>query len=336
MSAELLVVTDLTKVFRTRGPRGGRDEVRAVDGVSLAVRRGETFGIVGESGSGKSTLGRTILQLHAPTSGSVEFEGRRLDKLRSRRLRALRHRMQMVFQDPRSSLDSRMSVFDIVAEPVRMRGGRAASVRARVEELFTMVGLDPAVGSRYPHEFSGGQQQRIGIARALACEPDLLVCDEPVSALDVSIQAQVLNLLKELQARLGLTYVFISHDLSVVRYIADRLAVMYLGRIVETGPADALFDSPRHPYTAALLSAVPDPDPQVERRRQRIVLKGDIGSPSDEEGCPFRRRCWLYQRLGRPDACEQPPALRTVGEERRTACHFAECVTDLAGERAAS
>lgn len=324
MSESLLVVNDLTKVFTTRGPAGSRRDIRAVDGVSLTVDHGRTFGIVGESGSGKSTLGRTILQFQRPTSGTVEFDGVRLERLPARRLRPLRRRMQMVFQDPRSSLDGRMTVSDIVGEPVRLRGRTTGTaLRERVDELLDMVGIDPAAGARHPHEFSGGQQQRIGIARALACDPSLVVCDEAVSALDVSIQAQVLNLLKDLQSRLGLTYLFISHNLSVVRYLADELAVMYLGRVVETGPTEGLFTAPHHPYTTALLSAVPVPDPVTERRRQRIILSGDAGTGSPT-GCRFRARCWLYEQLGRPEACHQEPLLTAVGSRHQAACHFSD------------
>jgi oligopeptide/dipeptide ABC transporter ATP-binding protein len=320
-----LLVDDLRKQFTVLGgTRRRRSVIRAVDGVSFQVERGETLGVVGESGSGKSTLGRTILQLHRPSSGSVTFEGVALEKVRPRVLRQIRPQMQMVFQDPRSSLDPRMKVFDIVAEPLRLRAklGRTA-YRERVVELLEMVGFDPASAGRHPHEFSGGQQQRVGIARALACEPSLLVCDEPVSALDVSIQAQIVNLLRELQSTLKLTYLFISHDLAVVRYVADRVAVMYLGRIVEIGPSDALYHQPRHPYTWALLSAVPVPDPPTERNRRRIILSNDLPSPADtHDGCPFRSRCWLYQELDRPEQCLTAPPTASVAPSHDAACHF--------------
>ncbi len=287
MSA-LLQVRGLKVHFPT--PRG---VVRAVDGVDLDVNRGETVGLVGESGCGKSTAARGITHLIPPTEGSVVFDGDDVSALDSGGLRALRQRMQMVFQDPYASLDPRMTVLDIVGEPLRnFKLARGSQRRVRVRELLEKVGLDPDFDRRYPHEFSGGQRQRIGVARALAVNPDMILCDEPVSALDVSIQAQIINLLEDLRNEFGLAYLFISHDLAVVRHVADRIAVMYLGRIVEIAPSGELYRDPLHPYTEALLSAVPVPDPEVEARRERIVLTGDVPSPTQEiSGCPFRTRC---------------------------------------------
>jgi len=313
VSGPLLEVTGLKVHFPT--PRG---VVKAVDGVDLALFQRETLGLVGESGCGKSTAARGITGLIPPTAGSVKFEGRELTTMDDRGLRAMRKDMQMVFQDPYASLDPRMTVLDIVGEPIRnFRLARGKAVREKVRALLERVGLDPDFEVRYPHEFSGGQRQRIGVARALAVEPVLILCDEPVSALDVSIQAQIVNLMEDLQNDLGLAYLFISHDLSVVRHVSDRIAVMYLGRIVETAPSEALYANPLHPYTKALLSAVPIPDPEVETKRERIVLSGDIPSPTKEiRGCPFRGRC--------PDAfdrcAEEVPFLKEYAEGHSAAC----------------
>jgi oligopeptide transport system ATP-binding protein len=301
--------------------------VKAVDDITFEVRRGETLGLVGESGCGKSTTGRAMIRLREPTSGSVKFDGVDLTTLKSQPLRRLRRRMQIIFQDPYGSLDPRMTVGSIISEPLdthKLAKGEAK--RERVAELLKIVGLDPTYVNRYPHEFSGGQRQRIGVARALAVEPEFIVCDEPISALDVSIQAQVLNLLTDLRDRLGLTYLFIAHDLSVVKHISDRVAVMYLGKIVEIGPPDTIYAGPGHPYTRALLSAVPVPDPVSERRRRRVILTGDVPSPvNPPSGCRFHTRCWLYENLGKPENCRTiDPPLREVGPDQKAACHYAE------------
>ena len=296
--------------------------VRAVDGVSFDIRRGETLGLVGESGSGKSTIGRTMLQLEKATEGSVVFDGVELVGLAAGALRRTRPRMQMVFQDPHASLNPRMTVSSIVGEPLLEHGKSSSRERQkRVEELLGLVGLDPTHANRYPHEFSGGQRQRIGIARAIALNPDFIVCDEPIAALDVSIQAQVVNLMEHLQELLGLTYLFISHDLGMVRHIADRVAVMYLGHIMELADVDDLYGDPRHPYTRALQSSAPVPDPAVEGTRVKIILEGDIPSPSNPPpGCPFNTRC--------PDAVdrchEEIPVWREIAPGHGVACHLAD------------
>jgi peptide/nickel transport system ATP-binding protein len=303
--------------------------VKAVDGVDLDVVRGTTFGLVGESGCGKSTLGRAILRLVEPTAGVVKLDGVDIASLKGEALRSARQRMQMVFQDPMSSLDPRQSIQSIISEPLRAHGlgGDKAALQARVRELLDIVGLPTNAGSRYPHEFSGGQRQRIGIARAIAVNPELVIADEPVSALDVSIQAQVLNLLEELQDELGLTYLVIAHDLAVVRHIADNVGVMYLGVLVETASSDELYARPLHPYTISLMSAVPIPDPVIEDSRQRILLTGDLPSPANPPaGCRFHTRCPFRQET-RCD--EERPALREILPGHHVACHYAEDV--LAG-----
>jgi peptide/nickel transport system ATP-binding protein len=299
-------------------------DVRAVDGVTLEIRRGETLGLVGESGCGKSTVGRAILRLYKPTDGRIVFDGQDISKLGDNALRPLRRRMQMVFQDPYASLNPRHSIARIVGEPLRAHdlAGRRATA-GRVRELLETVGLPQDAATRYPHEFSGGQRQRIGVARALAVNPDLIIADEPVSALDVSIQAQILNLLESLQEEFELTYLFIAHDLAVVRHISDRIAVMYLGSLVEVAGADDLYERPLHPYTISLLSAVPIPDPVIERQRRAILLAGDLPSPADPpSGCRFHTRCPYVQ----PTRCgDEAPPLRPLGEQgHQVACHWAE------------
>src|SRR5664279_4103148 len=308
-------------------------DVRAVDGVSLTINKGETMGLVGESGCGKSTVGRTLLRLYRPTAGRIVFDGQDISTAEGETLRAVRRRMQMIFQDPYASLNPRMTAAGIVSEPMEIHKiGSGRERRERVRDLLATVGLDPDYGDRYPHEFSGGQRQRIGVARALALHPDLIVADEPISALDVSIQAQVINLLERLQGEFGLTYLFIAHDLSVVRHISDRIAVMYLGKIVEMAGSRDLYERPLHPYSVALLSAVPIPDPAVEHRRRRIILTGDVPSPSDPpKGCHFHTRCWLLERLNNPERCvAEEPQLRAMATGHEVSCHFAEEVDGTA------
>ncbi len=337
----LLRVDNLVKHFEIRGGLLGMSRVgavKAVDGVSFSVRRGEALGLVGESGCGKTTLGKVILRLLPATSGRVEMDGQVLFDIPARgeprrrpvyasneAMKKVRQNMQVVFQDPYASLNPRMSVGELVGEGPLVHGMTDKKEReALVRDMLGRVGLNQSHIHRYPHEFSGGQRQRIGIARALALHPAFIVCDEPVSALDVSIQSQVLNLLNDLQAELGLTYLFIAHNLAVVEHISDRVGVMYLGKLVEMANVDDIYANPRHPYTVALLSAVPEPDPH--RRKKRIILKGDIPSPANPpSGCRFHTRCWLREQLGRPERCTtEEPVLRALGSGQESACHFAE------------
>ncbi len=319
----LVQVTDLKKHFPIMEGIFRRQvgAVRAVDGVSFAVHKGETLGLVGESGCGKSTVGRTILRLYVPTEGQINFKGEDITYLKGGELRKMRPNMQMIFQDPHACLNPRMTVGSIISEPLEEHSVvRGNNKDKRIEELLSLVGLNPAYKNRYPHEFSGGQRQRIGIARALALNPEFIICDEPIAALDVSIQAQVVNLLEDLQEELGLTYLFISHDLSMIRHIANRVAVMYLGKIVELADADVIYEEPAHPYTQALLSAVPVADPFVEERRERIILKGDVPSPANPPaGCRFSTRCPVAV-----DSCfVDDPEWREIKPNHWVACHIA-------------
>ena len=320
--SSLVEVKELTKYFPLHAGIMKRKiaDIKAVDGVSIDIRKGETLGLVGESGCGKTTLGRCILRLYDITSGQIFFEQKGITDLKGERLRRLRRDMQLIFQDPYSSLNPRMAVGDIVGEPLLVHNLVSRSeYRQKVSELMRMVELDPTMADRFPHEFSGGQRQRIGVARALATRPKFIVCDEPVSAVDVSIQAQIIKLLMRLKKTLNLTYLFIAHDLSVVRYISNRVAVMYLGKIVELTDSDELYDNPLHPYTQALLSAIPVPDPKVDRQRKRILLSGDVPSPLfPPPGCRFHTRCRMTK-----DVCRQiQPELRKMGNNHWVACHL--------------
>gem|GEM_PF-341597 len=339
----LLSVDKLVKYYPIHGGvlRRKLGDVKAVDDVTFDIAKGEVFGLVGESGCGKSTLGRTVIRLQPATSGSVSLDGEDVFAKRGGDLKRFRRRMQIIFQDPVGSLNPRMPISDIVGEGMlaqsdKENGWGVRSIRdGQVGDMLDAVGLRRDYARRYPHEFSGGQRQRIGIARALALRPDIVICDEPVSALDVSIQSQILNLLLDLRREFDLTYLFVAHNLSVIQYISDRVAVMYLGKIVEIADVDKLYSNPRHPYSIALLSAVPEPDPRV--RKRRIVLTGDVPSPAaPPSGCRFHTRCWLREQLGRPEACERDvPELRVLEPGHEVACHFAEQLTAEAANEAA-
>ena len=318
MSEPFIRVHELQKFFNL----GGGQILKAVNKISLPIKRGETVGVVGESGCGKSTAGRTIMRLYEPTGGNVLYDGKDIFAMKGADLRALRRNMQMIFQDPYASLNPRMTIIDVIGEALdihKLAGSRAERKR-KVENLLDLVGLNPDHATRYPHEFSGGQRQRIGIARALAVDPKFIIADEPISALDVSIQAQVVNLLQDLQRSMGLTYLFIAHDLSMVKHISDHVAVMYLGKVVEFAESGQLYDDPRHPYTRALLSAIPIPDPEVEASRERIVLKGDLPSPiNPPSGCQFHTRCPIARDVCKSDE----PKLLEIREGHFASCHFA-------------
>ena len=327
--SEILRIEGLVKHFPIRAGVLKRTvgRIHAVDGVDLSIKSGETLGLVGESGCGKTTLSRTVIKLVEPTAGKIVFNGRDITRFNRRQMREVRREMQIVFQDPYASLNPRMTVRDIVSEPLRIHGAyRGQQGKQRVNELLRTVGLSPEHANRFPHEFSGGQRQRIGVARALALNPQLIILDEPVSALDVSIRAQVVNLLESLQRDFGLTYIFVAHDLSVVRHVSDRVAVMYLGKVVEIGKREEIYESPSHPYTQALLSAVPIEEPGQRGRRKRIVLEGDVPSPANPpSGCRFRTRCWKAQ----PICSDEEPELKDRGTGHPSACHFAEIVKPL-------